>query len=606
MIRVADYIAEYLENKGVRAVFLLSGGGIMHLIDAVGRRKKLKYFCNHHEQSCALAAGGYARQTGGLGICYATSGPGATNTVTGIVECWQDSIPVLFITGQSKLSQTIQGSKLPGLRQFGTFEVDIVPIVKSITKYAVFLDDPKTVRYHLEKACALAISGRPGPVLIDIPVDIQGTQVDPESLAGYNEHPYIETPPNDKTIDRLLDRLQHAERPLILVGHGVRCAGMVEKFRSVLKSLNVPAVTTQQAVDLIEHDDALYVGHPGMKGDRPGNFAVQSADVILTLGCSLHVLTTGYELDRFAPKAYKVQVDLDEWILKREQVGVDEKIHCSVQAFLDKLSAILSRRNASGRVLVPPQEWHERCLLWKKYLAVINEPHQHPENKINYYDLIDSLSDLCGIGETIVTDAGIAFYVVGQAFRIKRGQRVLISGALGAMGHALPTAIGAAIAAPDARIVAVTGDGSLQASIHDLAAVHHAKLNLKLFVLNSDGYTSIRNTQNNFFGGFQVGTDSRSGVWFPPLEKIAAAYDIPYIPAKERTELQTAVQRALDAKGPVICEIFTAATQEVLPMVSSMKHEDGTMESKPLHDMYPFMDRKCLDLYLSGDIEKTR
>lgn len=597
-MRVADYVAEFLEQRGVSKVFMLSGGGMMHLMDAVGRRKQLGYVCNHHEHACALSAEGYARKSGQLGACYVTSGPGASNTVTGVVECWQDSVPVLFVSGQSKLSQTIRGSKILGLRQFGTFEVDIISIVAPITKYAAFIDDAPRIRYHLEKACSLALSGRPGPVFIDIPVDIQGAIIDPESLLGYSEPSGEVELPEGALIDEIIERLRSAKRPLILAGHGIRAAGAAEKFASVLEKLNIPAVTTQLAADLLAYDDLLYVGHPGMKGDRPGNFAVQCADVILSLGSSLHVLTTGYELDRFAPQAYKIQIELDDDVLKREQVGVKRKVKCGVSEFLD----LVERRLKPGQPLVASGAWHDRCLAWKHELCVRMEPHDRPGGMLNYYDLIDALSDACGSGDIIVTDAGSGFYVVGQAFRVKRGQRVITSGALGAMGHALPLAIGAAVADPQAEVVCVTGDGSLQTNIQELATVAHHKFNVKIFVVNNDGYVSIRNTQNNFFKGLLVGTDPKSGVTMPSLEKIAQAYGIPYRAAKDLPSLRRMVAETRDSKGPILCEVFTAPVQEVIPTVSSFKRDDGTMESKPLHDMYPFMSPEVLEKHMTHDL----
>lgn len=597
-MRVADYVAEFLERQGVSKIFMLSGGGMMHLMDALGRRKELGYVCNHHEHACALSAEGYARKSGRLGACYVTSGPGASNTVTGVVECWQDSVPVLFVSGQSKLSQTIRGSKILGLRQFGTFEVDIISIVAPVTKYAAFIDDASHIRYHLEKACSLALSGRPGPVFIDIPVDIQGAMIDPDALVGYSDPGGAAAVPDGALIDEIMERLRSAKRPLILAGHGVRAAGAAETFASVLGMLNIPAVTTQLAADLLPYDDRLYVGHPGMKGDRPGNFAVQCADVILSLGSSLHVLTTGYELDRFAPQAHKIQIELDENVLKREQVGVKTKVQCGVSEFFE----LVGRRLKPGQPLVATGAWHERCLSWKRELCVRKEPHARPGGMLNYYDLIDSLSDSCGGGETIVTDAGSAFYVVGQAFRVKKGQRVITSGALGAMGHALPLAIGAAVADPQSEVICVTGDGSLQTNIQELATVAHHKFNVKMFIVNNDGYVSIRNTQNNFFKGLLVGTDPKSGVTMPSLEKIALAYGISYQAAKDLQSLRRMVAETRDSKGPVLCEVFTAPVQEVIPTVSSFKREDGTMESKPLHDMYPFMTPEDLEKYMNHDL----
>lgn len=594
-IRVSDYIAQRLAEWDVKHVFMLSGGGMMHLMDAAGREPGLDYVCNHHEHACAVAAEGYARQKGALGVCYATSGPGATNTITGVVECYQDSVPVLFISGQAKRSQTIRASGIAGLRQFGTFEVDIISIVEPITKYAVVLDAPEMVRYHLEKAYHTALTGRPGPVFIDIPVDVQGAPVDPESLVGYEPEPELLSAADATVIDGVIERLRQARRPLILAGHGVRAARAAEAFQALVQVLNVPVATTQMAADLLPYEDALYVGHPGMKGDRPGNFAVQSADVILTLGCSLHVLTTGYELDRFAPDAYKIQVELDPAVREREQVGVDEKIPWAVETFIEAMAARLGEAP-----LVAEGPWHVHCRRMKSELAVMNEPHAHPEGRINYYDLNDALSELCREGDTIVADSGSAFYVIGQAFRVKRDQRVIVSGALGAMGHALPLALGASLAARDRRVVCVVGDGSLQTNLQELATLRHHAPNVKLFVVNNDGYVSIRNTQTNFFDGFLVGTSPASGVTLPSLEKVAAAYGIPYIGVRELPALRDRVAEALEYSGPVICEVFTAATQDIIPTVSSFKREDGSMESKPLHDMYPFMPPAEVARYLDG------
>lgn len=583
-IRVSDYIANFLEEKKVKKVFLLSGGGMMHLLDAISRKKEIGYICNHHEQASAMASEGYARKSGNLGVCYATTGPGATNILTGLVGAWQDSSPVLFITGQSKLSQTIQHSQLAGLRQFGTFEVDIVPIVQSVTKYAVFLNDPNKIRYELEKAYFFAKNGRPGPVLIDIPVDIQGALIDPMTLEGFTANLITPSPIPDEVFINAIKRLTAATRPLILAGHGVRAANATELFEKIIKQLNIPVATTLLAKDLLEYDNPLFVGHPGMKGDRAGNFAVQNADVILLLGCSLHVLTTGYELDKFAPNAYKIQVELDEKILLREQVGVNEKINCDLTLFLSAVER-LGLKQHSQKTNV----WHDRCQQWKSDYAVINEPHKKSATEINYYEFMDLLSQSCKGNETITTDAGSAYYVVGQAFLVKKGQRVIVSGALGSMGFAVPAATGASIADPDGTVICITGDGSLQTNIHELATIRHYNLNIKLFILNNHGYVSIRNTQNNFFNGHFAGVDHNSGVSSPNLEKIAAAYGLPYYSARTVSELPNMLNHVLNEKGPVFCEIFTSKEQEIIPTVTSEKLSDGRMVSKSLDEMYPFL-----------------
>ena len=587
-MRVADYIAKHLEEIGVKCVFMLSGGGMMHLIDAAGR-VNMEYVCNHHEQASAMAAEGYARQSGNLGVCYATSGPGGTNTITGIVGAWQDSAPILVLTGQSRVSQTIQGSGIEGLRQFGTFEVDIVPIVKSITKYAHFLDDPKTARYHLEKAIWLAMNGRPGPVLLDIPLDVQGALIDPDELRGFNamQEGFVDEAPalSEELVDEIVERLRNAKRPLILAGHGVRAAGAVELFRRVVRELNVPVITTALGQDVLPYDDALFVGHPGVRGDRAGNFAVQCADVLLTIGTSLHATTTGYELDRFAPDAFKIQVELDAPVLQKENVGVQLKVRADVATFLEKLAARIEP--------VASSTWHERLLEWKTRFAVMNEPHKTDGDEVNYFSFVDKLSEVLEGQETVVTDAGSAYYVVGQAFRAKPNQRVIVSGALGSMGYAVPAALGVCTADRARNVICITGDGSLQTNIQELQTIRHNNFNLKLFIVSNDGYVSIRNTQDNYFSGHYVGSSQDSGVSVPPLDKIADAYGLPYI-ACRAANLEEAIRQTLATPGPVVCEVFNRSDQELIPLVQSVRLENGSMQSKPLHEMSPLLDDDTL------------
>ncbi len=597
-MRVADYVAEHLENIGVEKVFLLSGGGMMHLLDAISRRKNLSYICNHHEQASGMAADGYARIKGHLGVCFATSGPGGTNTLTAVVGAYQDSSPVLFITGQSKVSQTIEGSSLAGLRQFGTFEVDIIPTVKSVTKYAAFVSRAEDIRYHLEKAIYLALNGRPGSVFLDIPIDIQGAPVDPTKLRAFDPgelDSFRQKSPFERTQMAIIcSRLKNAKRPLIIAGYGIRASGQALKFQQIVNKLNIPVVTTSFGTDVLEFDHPLLTGHPGMKGDRAGNFAVQTADVILTIGSSLHVTTTGYELDQFAPDAYKIMIDPDAMVLKREQVGVQEKILCSIDEFLD----ILQKEIATECKFFPTGKWHSQCQKWKKELSVYKEPHKKEAQKINFYDFIEVLSKHSQENDIVVSDAGSAFYVVGQAYQVKKGQRVINSGSLGAMGFAVPASTGAAAASPKSRVLCVTGDGSFQTNIHELAVIRKNNLNVKIFIVNNDGYVCIRNTQSNFFKGHFAGTSSESGVFIPSTEKIAYAYEIPYVGTHHIDELDKTVQQVLDASGPIICEIFTPPNQEIIPTVSSVRLENGSMKSKPLHDMYPFMDEATRNSYL--------
>ncbi|SFE86102.1 acetolactate synthase-1/2/3 large subunit [Paenibacillus algorifonticola] len=582
-IRVSDYIANYIESMGIKSAFMLSGGGMMHLIDALGQLTQVKYYCNHHEQASAMAAEGYARQTNQLGVCYATSGPGATNIVTGLTGAWLDSAPVLFITGQSNLLQTVRGTQISGLRQYGTFEVDIVAITEPITKYSVFVTDPKSIRFHLEKAVFLATTGRPGPVLIDIPLNIQGALIDTEELEGYTPELENNYKVNAQEIEDVIELLKKAERPILLAGHGIRAAGCINDFRDFVHKLNIPVVTTQLGKDVLPYVSDLFVGHPGVKGDRAGNLCVQNADLILVLGSSLHAQTTGYDVEHFAPHAIKIQIELDKAVLERENVGVNIKINSDIKTFIELM-------NKHEKLSLNIDGWKDACINWKTKYAVFNEPHIIDDGPVNFYEFAEVLSNELVGNETIVTDAGSAFYVMGQGLKIKENQRYIVSGGLGAMGYALPASLGIATADSDLNVICVTGDGSLQTNIQELQTMKHYQLNVKLFVLNNDGYVSIRNTQNAYFSGHYVGTSIDSGVSIPDLDKIANAYGIPYIACENRYGLKDAINQALAIEGPVICGITSQPNQLIIPTVSSAKLDDGRMVSKPIHDMFPFLD----------------
>jgi acetolactate synthase-1/2/3 large subunit len=584
-IRVADYIVQRLREAGVDTVFLLNGGGMMHLVDAVGRCEGMRYVCNHHEQASAMAADGYARLSGELGVCFATAGPGATNILTGVVGAWQDSAPTLYITGQSKSTQTIALSGIEGLRQFGTFEVDIVPIMRSVTKYCHLLDDPQSVRYHLEKALHLAASGRPGPVLIDIPLDVQGALVEPEQLTGY----VPESAPAEvdaAALAQLRSLLRQSRRPLLLAGAGVRASGAVAAFRALAEALRVPAITTQLGKDALYYDHPLFVGHSGPKGDRPGNLAVQTADLIISIGASLHGQTVGWENQLFAPDAMKVQVDLDPAVLAREQLGVGLKIVAGVAEFC---AALLPQAAPHGG-----DAWRACCAGWKARYAVRLEPHQRADDGMNFYHVIEALSQAMPEDACVVSDAGSAFYVTGQALRLKRGQRFFSSGSLGAMGYALPAANGAAFVTPQRPVICITGDGSLMSNVHDLATMRMYGRNVKLFVINNDGYVSMRNTQREFFGGLLVGADATSGVFIPSMRSLADSYQLPFVRCEREADLAATIASVLATDGPVFCEIVGMRDQRILPSVASKRLPDGRMVSTPMHDMVPRLEEAVL------------
>ncbi len=589
--RVADYIIEYLEEQGVDKIFLLAGGGMMHLLDAINNNKKITYICNHHEQASGIAADAYARVSGKIGVCFATSGPGGTNTLTAVVGAFQDSTPVLFVTGQSKLSQTIRGSKIKKLRQFGTFEVDIISAVKPFTKYSAFVDKAEDIKFHLDKALYYAFEGRPGPVFLDIPIDIQGKKIFKDKLKSFNKQKrclYFKNRKIIKNTKYVVKCLERYKKPLIVAGYGIRASKSVNLFREFIEKYNIPVVVSNFGKDVLEYENKMFIGHLGVKGDRAGNFAVQSADLLISIGCSLHVTSTGYELDKFAPNAFKILIDPDKNVHLRQKVGVNKNIICDINVFL-KLLLLFSKKN---KLKIDIKNWISVSQNWKKELPVYLEKHKTYLNKINFYQFFEQLEKFLPEDCILVTDSGSSFYVMGQAFRIKKNQRFINSGSLGAMGFALPAATGSSIAKSNKMIICVTGDGSLQTNLHELSVFKRFNLNIKLFIINNDGYVSIRNTQNNFFNGRLVGTSFETGVFIPKTSKIAEAFELKYISTAKLDELENIISEAINYKGPIICEIFTPPFQEIIPMLSSIKLEDGSLESKPLDDMFPFMDKE--------------
>ncbi|OAQ38802.1 hypothetical protein A5893_12190 [Pedobacter psychrophilus] len=583
LIKISDLIVKFFEEKKVEHIFLLSGGMMMNLLDSVSKSKSIKYVCNHHEQAASIAAEAYARVKNEIGVCYATSGPGATNTITGIAGAWLDSTPVMYLTGQSRTSLTVMGSGIKELRMLGNFEVNIVEIVKPITKYAVFLDEPNDVLYHLEKAFYLASSGRPGPVLLDVPLDIQGALVDEEKL----EHfiiPHFEQ--ELLKLDILTKELENHKRPLIIGGHGVRVANKVKEFRELVQKLNIPVVTTQLANDLMPYNHELYIGRVGLRGDRAGNFAVQSADLIITIGTSLHITTTGYEQDEFAPNATKIVIDLDSSILKKNESISQIQIKADVSTVLDYMFENINS------VISP--EWVSKLKNWKQMFPIINEPHIRDNDDINTYHLMNLLSKSLIGDEILITDAGSLYYITGQAFLSKENQRVIISGALGAMGYALPASIGAAFAASDKNIICVTGDGSMQLNVQELQTIAHYQLNCKIIVINNKGYASIRNSQASFLEGHIAASSEETGVTFPNWQKLADAYAISFIKESRYGYLSDVFNKMINKKGPLMIEIIIPENVIMIPAVTSVRLPNGSFKSNRLHEMTPELTAKQL------------
>ena len=592
MIRLSDYIVCYLADHGIGHVFMVTGGAAMHLNDAFGRESRIKKVYCHHEQSCAMAADSYFRVSSRIAAVNVTAGPGATNAITGVYGAYVDSMAMIILSGQSKCETLVSSTGLP-LRQLGDHEVNIVEMVKGITKYAVLVDDPSTIRYHLEKALYLASHGRPGPVWLDIPIDVQAAQIDPRNLRGFQLSAEEQGPDfyalKKDQLRQLFDRMKSAQRPVIYAGSGVRLSEQEGLLLKLVERLGVPLVAAWNSYDLLPNDHPCYAGRPGSVGDRAGNFTVQNSDFLLILGCRLNIRLISYNWKNFARGAFKVMVDVDEAEMKKPTLSIDLPIHANLRDFLpamDKLS----------RDWVPH---HADWLAWcrervKRYQVVLPEYWKLKE-KVNPYCFIESLSDQLKDGEVVVCGDGTACVTAFQAIRIRPRMKLFHNSGCASMGYDLPAAIGAAVVLPDKeRIICLAGDGSLMMNLQELQTVAGNRLPIKVFVLNNQGYHSIRQTQRNFFPDNVVGCGEDSGLRFPDFEKVAGAFTLPFRRIQKHEELEDAIRWALTSRGPVLCEVMLDLAQGFAPKLSSRKLEDGRMETAPLEDMAPFLSREEL------------
>jgi len=586
MQKLSDYIAKRLADWGARHVFLVTGGGAMHLNDSFGSEPRLKYVCTHHEQAAAMAAEGYARFAGQPGVLNVTTGPGSINALNGVFGAWTDSIPMLVVSGQVKreTSKTLTGQE--SLRQLGDQEADVISMVRGITKYAVLVDDPESIRYHLERAWFLASHGRPGPCWLDIPVDVQGAKIDENNLRGYDPAEDAPAWPDDeiKALCRqVIDRISSAERPVILAGTGVRLAGALEEFEQLTRILQIP-VTTAWTHDLIASSDPLFCGRPGTIGERAGNFTVQNSDLVLVLGSRLNIRQVSYNWKSFAPEAYKIQVDADSAELQKPLIRPDLPVHCDLKFFLQELLCQL--RGSSY------QPKHTDWLAWarervRRYPVVLPK-HRKPGPPLNPYYFIELLSNMLLDDDAVVCGNATACIVPFQALRLKKGQRLVSNSGSASMGYDLPAAIGAAFARDGRRVICLAGDGSIQMNLQELQTVVHHQLPIKIFVLNNSGYRSIRGTQSNFFGRL-VGEGNQSGVSFPDMVRIAEAYGIPGFRMDRDSQIDE-LSAALRNPGPLLTDILLDPDQEFEPRIKSRQRPDGTIETPALEDMYPFLD----------------
>ena len=597
VVKVSDFIFEYLYTQyGVEQVFLVTGGGAMHLNDSIGRNKHIKYVCNHHEQASAIAAEGYYRSGGKLCVTNVTTGPGGTNALTGVLGQWCDSIPGLYISGQVKQSTTISACPELNLRQLGDQEVNIVDIVKPITKMAVMVTNPLDIKYYLDKSIYLALNGRPGPVWLDIPLDVQGAVIDESQLREFSPEELEEKKPQIKReeVELLTTKLQEAKSPVIYVGNGVRLAGRVEQFLSIAESLGVPVVTAISGSDIIWHDHPLCFGKPGICGDRIGNIMVQNSDLLVVVGTRLSIRQISYAYDLLAPKAYKVMVDIDGNELKKPTLSIDLPIHADIRDFLDVL-----QQEVKGRKIPSFGDWIQWGRTIEKELPTLLDDNPSIPGYISSYVFAGELFKQLSKGDVVVTGNGTAYTSTYQAMKVNKGVRVFANQGCAAMGYDLPAAIGAAMSNDTGRTILVTADGIIQMNIHDLQTLLSYSIQLMIFVLENLGYLAIKTNQQSFFQGHYTGSDPASGVICPDMEKIAKAYGIPFIRlSQEGDSLKTSIETVLQYEGAYICEIKMYPLQTLYPKSASFMDENGKMSSAPLEKMAPFMpedlQKKCI------------
>lgn len=595
--RLADYVADFLVEHGVTDIFSVVGGGAMHLNDALGHKDGLKVTYNHHEQACAMAAEAYARLDNRIAAVCVTTGPGGTNTLTGVVGGWLDSIPMFIISGQVRYDTTaryaLQFTGTP-LRAMGDQEYDIIKSVTPMTKYAVMIEDPKSIRYHLERAWHLATTGRPGPVWIDIPVNYQGGYIETDELEGYDStEDDAKLPPavDEDTIRIVLDKIKHARRPVFHAGYGIRLSGGYEVFRSAVKKLNIPIVTYWNAVDLIEDDNPLYCGRAGNMGDRPGNWAIQNADLILAVGTRISIRQVGYNWKTWARAAEVIMVDIDKAEMKKPTLHVEMPIWADAKDFLTKLDAVAKAPVSEGGM------WNETCQRWKKDYPVVF-PHQWDENgtTANVYAFIRYLSSQLPENSLTAVSNGACCVVGNQAYVIQKGSRMANNSAIASMGYGLPAAIGTCIGGGRKSTICLEGDGSIMMNLQELQTILTNKLPIKIFLINNKGYHSIRITQTNLFNKNFVGIGEESGdLSFPKFKKIAEAFGYRYFSAHSNAEMKSVVDEVLSLNEPVFCEIFTDTKQVWEPKSSTKRLPDGTLVSPPLEDLAPFLPREELE-----------
>lgn len=596
-MKLSDFVFGFVADQGVKHVFLVTGGGAMHLNASLAQEKRIAPVCNSHEQASAMCAESYAKTVNGLGVALVTTGPGGTNAVTGVAGAWLDSTPTLFLSGQVKRPDRMFDAvtnKPLGMRQLGVQEVDIVSIVKPITKYAVTVLDPLEIRYEMEKALYLALNGRPGPVWVDIPLDVQAAPIpDPATLRSFDAAEYEKAQANANLVDevkRVVEELQKAERPLLFVGNGTRLARAEKLFTELRLLLDIPTVATWCAADLVPSDVATFVGRPGNVAARGANFALQNCDFLLVLGARLDMAITGYAPQNLAREAHKVAVDIDAAELGKLYPHLQQPVVADCRAFLEELlrqlkAVKLDHDRWAG--------WNERAKVWKTRYNVVTDEHRKPEGLVSIYNLAEVIGTETDAADKLVSgSSGSGIEIFLLACPTRTGQRIFHTAGLGSMGYGLPQSIAVCIGSGMQKTVLVDGDGGFQFNIQELETVRRLKLPIKFFVLNNDGYASIRASQKAYFGEAQIGADEATGLTIPDLSRIAASYDIPAVVIADQRNLREDVRRVLDMPGPVMVDVRVIPDEVRAPRLQSYQKPDGSFVSKPLEDLFPFLSRE--------------
>ena len=558
MIRIADYIADFIYKQGITDVFMLSGGGSIYLDDGIACHKHLNEVCVRHEAVAPMMAEAYARLKQNLGVVYVTTGPGGANTVSGLAEAWVDSAPVLVISGQVQRNQTTYNANIKNLRTFGTQELNIIEIVDSITKYAVMINDPNRIRYYLEKAVHCAKSGRPGPVWLDIPLDVQKAMVDEAELKGYQPEETAGMKGDEYAgVDAILKLLGTSRKPLIIAGQGVRIARAINEFRELIESLNVPVIFSRLGQDILPFSHTNNFGHGGIYGLRFTDLIMKESDLILSLGSRLAVPFVGTNLDAFSEDAKVIMVDIDNAELEKPGVKIDLPVQGDVKGVVLRLLEKLKGQNIPNY-----SSWLERCTGYKEKYPLIKE--EYKRNPIDLYYFLSRLNALSSENHIFISDAGSSYFATGQALMFEKGQREITSGAFASMGLSIPLAIGSAVARKNMQILAITGDGSLELNIQELKTMSFYNFDIKLFVINNGGYVSIRNMQDTLFGGRYIGSGQvESGKMFN-FQKVAAAFDLPYFNIQKYEEIDDRISEIISQKGPAFVEVVCVNNQKIV------------------------------------------